>query len=340
MKPATVVIVPGLFVAMLCAEAVSPAATPKADVLAGYTPSPAFDANAAWHRQVGQHEIRMSYFSRGDPKVAMRCVANLSSYRVTTFREVHNHATQSTKTRPLSHSQVLTLRGLKDRLTEPDVRPSLQHLLIVSMMLGKERRVLIFDKTSPPQGIIRLYDLTGAYLPAAADDDTPKPMPNNEDPDAAESRKLATQFLAAAGYYHKHSEQAFVGLSPGLHKGPHHGFARVDIHEPSRIVTTEHAKPIPFSGERKRSYYVSWNAETKRLGIDALPIRRPSAGYGKHSLPDGWMPIFRSTTVRWFRWQQAPDSGDVTVQPTTKDGEPRAAGRDENYRQSPQRREE
>jgi len=108
-------------------------------------------------------------------------LANLQAQRVETLqqavrliepcREVHDHATQSTKTRPLSHSQVLTSRALMKRLIAPDAKPALENLLIVSLMLGEERRLLAFDATKPPPAVMRLYDLTGAYLPAAADDD-------------------------------------------------------------------------------------------------------------------------------------------------------------------------
>ena len=141
----------------------------EVDDLSQYPSSPAFDANADWHRNVDQHEIRLSYFLDGDRRVAMRCVANLSSYQVETHREVHDHATQASKTRRLSHAQVLTLRELTRHLSASDAKPELANLLTVSLVEGETRRVITFDATKPPAAVIRLYDLTGAYLPAAVE---------------------------------------------------------------------------------------------------------------------------------------------------------------------------
>ena len=141
----------------------------EVDDLSQYPSSPAFDANADWHRNVDQHEIRLSYFLDGDRRVAMRCVANLASYQVETHREVHDHATQASKTRRLSHAQVLTLRELTRHLSASDAKPELANLLTVSLVEGETRRVITFDATKPPAALIRLYDLTGAYLPAAVE---------------------------------------------------------------------------------------------------------------------------------------------------------------------------
>ena len=141
----------------------------EVDDLSQYPSSPAFDANADWHRNVDQHEIRLSYFLDGDRRVAMRCVANLSSYQVETHREVYDHATQASKTRRLSHAQVLTLRELTRHLSASDAKPELANLLTVSLVEGETRRVITFDAAKPPAAVIRLYDLTGAYLPAAVE---------------------------------------------------------------------------------------------------------------------------------------------------------------------------
>ncbi|MBW3539498.1 MAG: beta galactosidase jelly roll domain-containing protein [Planctomycetes bacterium] len=136
-------------------------------VFDGYSRSEAFDANVAWHEHLAEHEIRMSYFHDGNPRIAMRCAADLSSYDVTTLREVYDHATQAQKTRKLSHAQVLTIRNLLRRLSPEDKEPKLENLLIVSCVDGGERIIHLFDRMKAPRDVIRLYDLTGAYLPAA-----------------------------------------------------------------------------------------------------------------------------------------------------------------------------
>lgn len=134
------------------------------DLLDTYPRSDAFTANVAWHKQVGENEIRMSWFLRGDPGIAMACTADLSSSRVTTSREVHNHASQSTKTRELSHAQVETLRMLARNLPASAKPPKLNNLILVSVSEKGKVRTYLYERSAPPGDIIRLYDVTGAYL--------------------------------------------------------------------------------------------------------------------------------------------------------------------------------
>src|SRR5262245_14198883 len=135
-----------------------------ADPLSTYPRSDALAANLAWHKQVGENAIRMSWFLRGDPGIAMVCTADLSSYKVTTSREVYNHASQSTKTREVSHAQVMTLGELAKSLPASAKTPELKNLLLVSVSEKGKVKTFLYDRSAPPRDIIRLYDLTGAYL--------------------------------------------------------------------------------------------------------------------------------------------------------------------------------
>lgn len=144
----------------------------EGDPLAAYAQSDAFTHNLTWHRQVGENEIRTSWFLRGEPGIAMVCTADLSASKVTTSREVYNHASQSTKTRELSHAQVLTLRKLIEELPPSAKAPEFKHLVLVSVVENGTAKTSLYDRLSLPRNIVRVYDLTGAYVVTEDPDDT------------------------------------------------------------------------------------------------------------------------------------------------------------------------
>jgi hypothetical protein len=132
--------------------------------------SPAFRANLDWHRAGEAKELRTSWFLRGQPNIAMLCAADLSKYEVMTVREVHNWAHQSHKTRKLSHAQVMTLTKLCKALPQ-SIRPKqVNHIVIVSVGAGKDRKLHVYDRRALPAQIVRLYDLTGAYIATEAEE--------------------------------------------------------------------------------------------------------------------------------------------------------------------------
>jgi hypothetical protein len=94
----------------------------------------------------------------------MVCTADLSAYKVTTSREVYNHASQSNKTRELSHAQVLTLTKLVKSLPPSAKTPEPKNLILVSVIEKGQSKTYLYNRLDPPRDIIRLYDLTGAYL--------------------------------------------------------------------------------------------------------------------------------------------------------------------------------
>lgn len=134
------------------------------DPLSQYPQSEAFAENVAWHKQVGEKEVRMSWFLRGEPSIAMVCTAHLSKYEVTTSREVHDHASQGAETRKLSHSQILTLRKLVKSLPPSPVVPELKNLILVSVSGKEQAKTHLYNRIDLPRDIIRLYDVTGAYV--------------------------------------------------------------------------------------------------------------------------------------------------------------------------------
>jgi hypothetical protein len=135
-----------------------------ANLLSAYPRSQAFAENVAWHKHVGNNEIRMSWFLGGDPGVAMVCTADLAANKVTTSREVHDHASQSSKTRELSDAQVLTLNNLIKNLPPSAKGPELKNLILVSVVEKGQAKTYLYDRLNLHQDIVRLHDLTGAYL--------------------------------------------------------------------------------------------------------------------------------------------------------------------------------
>ncbi|OHB74215.1 MAG: hypothetical protein A2Z34_10300 [Planctomycetes bacterium RBG_16_59_8] len=126
--------------------------------------SPAYRENLFWHRDGKEKEIRMSWFSRGDPGIVMRCAVNLNTYEVMTVRHVHDWAEQSHETRKLSDAQVLALTGIGDALPK-SIRPwGVYHLVIVSVGESRDRKLYVYKRYELPPEIVRLYDLTGAYI--------------------------------------------------------------------------------------------------------------------------------------------------------------------------------
>jgi hypothetical protein len=140
------------------------AAKEDADPLNTYPRSEAFAANVAWQKNVGENEIRMSWFPDGRSNVAMRCTADLSNSKVVTSREVHDWATQSTRARELSDAQVATLRKLVKDLPQSAKAPDLKDLILVSVSENGKARTYLYNRLDLPRDIIRLYDLTGAYV--------------------------------------------------------------------------------------------------------------------------------------------------------------------------------
>ena len=135
-----------------------------ADPFNAYPRSEAFAENVAWQKDAGENGIRMTWFLDGKPNVAMRCTADLSNSKVVTCRVVHNWATQAIHSRKLSNPQVATLRKLVNKLPPSAKAPDLKNLVMVSVSENGKPKTYIYNRLDLPRDIIRLYDLTGAYL--------------------------------------------------------------------------------------------------------------------------------------------------------------------------------
>lgn len=155
-----------LMTAFLSPGAAADAEQAENDPLATYPQSAAFAHHLDWHTQVREYEIRTSWFLNGSPGVAMVCTADLSASKVTTSREVYEHASHSTKTRELSHAQVLTLRKLIGELPPLAEAPEFKNLLLVSVVENGKVKTRLYNRLKLPRKIVRLYDLTGAYVVA------------------------------------------------------------------------------------------------------------------------------------------------------------------------------
>ena len=136
----------------------------EADPLSAYPQTGPFASNVDWHKGVGENEVRMSWFLRGDPGIALVCTANPTTYKVVTAREVYAHATQSETTRKLSDAQAGTLGNLIKQLPPSAKQPELKNLIIVTISKKGKATTYLYDRLDMPRDIVRLYDVTGAYV--------------------------------------------------------------------------------------------------------------------------------------------------------------------------------
>ncbi len=140
------------------------AAAGEPDPFAAYPHEGGFAADLAWHKKVAANEIRMSWFLHGDPDIAMVCLADLAHHKVEAWREVFDLASQGGGPRELSHEQVLALRELSGKLPASCKPPELKDLILVSVMRDGKPMIRLYNRLGHPNEIVRLYDLTGAYL--------------------------------------------------------------------------------------------------------------------------------------------------------------------------------
>ena len=136
----------------------------EADPLSAYLQTEAFASNLDWHKGVGENEVRMSWFLQGNPGVAMVCTANPTTYKVVTARKVYERATQSEMTRKLSDAQAGTLGNLIKQLPPSAKQPELENLILVTILKKGLATTYLYDRMDMPQDIVRLYDVTGAYV--------------------------------------------------------------------------------------------------------------------------------------------------------------------------------
>ncbi len=110
----------------------------------------------------GTNEIRCIWFL--GPNVGMVMIFNIQDYTVFTAREVYNWAEQTSETRKLSHSQILSLREIAEQMPPSDNTAEFSEA--VSVSIRREGRVQVFryDRHHAPMVIQRLYDIGGGYF--------------------------------------------------------------------------------------------------------------------------------------------------------------------------------
>jgi RNA polymerase sigma factor (sigma-70 family) len=129
-----------------------------------FPPSEALTANLNWHNQTRPDEIRMSWFLRGDPGIALLCRIDLAKGKVHTEREVFQHATQSTKTHEPTQAQLNIMRDLVKSLPMSQKNLDLSNVVLVSVAQKDKAQTYSYNRLDLPASIQRLYDLSGAYL--------------------------------------------------------------------------------------------------------------------------------------------------------------------------------
>jgi hypothetical protein len=106
-------------------------------------------------QRIGKNEIRMSWFLRGNPRNSMVCTVELSADKVTTSREVQDHAHQLTRTRELSHPQVVSLGRVVRNPPASAKHPVRKALLLVTTPEdGEAKTRLYYDRLNLPREII------------------------------------------------------------------------------------------------------------------------------------------------------------------------------------------
>ena len=111
-----------------------------------------------------ENEIRCVWFLDDHIKVGMIMTMDLQKYEVATVREVYDWASQNSKTRKLSHSQVESLRSMVSIL--PQSTPNLLFGRGIHVAFVKDGKVQsrTYDRRVAPQIIQRLYDIGGGYV--------------------------------------------------------------------------------------------------------------------------------------------------------------------------------
>jgi RNA polymerase sigma factor (sigma-70 family) len=134
------------------------------DPPAGFPPSEALTANLVWHNETKADEIRMSWFLRGDPGIALLCRIDLAKGKVHMERDVFQHGRQSTKTHEPTQAQLNLLRDLVKALPMSQKNLDLNNVVLVSTAQEDKAQTHFYSRLDLPGTIQRLYDLSGASL--------------------------------------------------------------------------------------------------------------------------------------------------------------------------------
>jgi hypothetical protein len=112
----------------------------------------------------GTNEIRCVWFLRDDTKIGMLMTLNLQGGTVFTEREVYNWAEQSSETRSLTHSQVLSLQDIIGQMPSSNKRIEFSGAVSVSLWRKGKVEIFHYDRHHAPPVIRRLYDIGGGYF--------------------------------------------------------------------------------------------------------------------------------------------------------------------------------
>lgn len=114
--------------------------------------------------QCGTNEIRCFWFLDNNPRVGMAMTINLEQQTVFTVRDVYDWAEQAAHTRPLSYSQVLTLKQIINDLPPSETNSDFSRSLLISKRNGDKTEVFQYDRRHIPPAVPRIYDIGGGYL--------------------------------------------------------------------------------------------------------------------------------------------------------------------------------
>ncbi len=129
-----------------------------------FPPSEALTANLNWHQETRADEIRMSWFLRGNPGIALLCRIDLAKGKVHLEREVFQRARQSTRSHEPTRAQLNTMRDLVKSLPTSQKNLDLNNVVLVSVAPKDKAQTCFYNRLDLPGAIRRLYDLSGASL--------------------------------------------------------------------------------------------------------------------------------------------------------------------------------
>ena len=114
--------------------------------------------------ECSESEIRCVWFLNDTVQIGMVMTIDLSKYNVHTVRDVYAHAHQSSRTRELSHSQILTLKGLMAAMPKSNAEGNRFKSVRIAFWREGKVEVREYSRAKLPRAAERIYDIGGGYV--------------------------------------------------------------------------------------------------------------------------------------------------------------------------------
>ena len=114
--------------------------------------------------ECSENEIRCVWFLNDSVQIGMVMSIDLKNSNVHTVRDVYDHAHQSSRTRELSHSQILTLKGLMAGMPKSNAEGNRFESVRIAFWREGKVEVREYARAKLPRAAERIYDIGGGYL--------------------------------------------------------------------------------------------------------------------------------------------------------------------------------